>query len=214
MTIIAQLLGASVDRDYTWLKGAVANWMHRTNLTADIPDCIMLAETRIKALLEAKLQDLIDTISTVPGQQTVSLPAALLRIHSLSIANVSPVIDYVTPEQLAARYIYGEIGYPRKYTTIGNSLYFGPIPDAAYPVTIVYQASMTPLSLAEPINALLALWPNVYLWGSLVEAAKFSRDKELQAGFNADFAEAIAAVNLADWHNGGPLTVRSDVRSV
>ena len=198
--------------NYTELQAAVADWMHRTNLTGSIPDFITLAEARIRALLQAQFQDTSGTIATVSGQNYATLPSDLIRVHSLSIANTAPSIDYVTPDQLGASYYEGDVGIPDRYTIIGDRLYFGPTPDRVYSVSCVFQAAVPPLADADT-NSLLTKWPNVYLWATLVEAAKYCRDRESQASFNADFGEAMAAVNMVEWHKGGPLRQKSDVRS-
>lgn len=199
--------------NYAELQASVANWMHRTNLTGDIPDFITLAEARIKSILQAEFQGKLGTLATVGGQNYVTLPSDLLRVHSLSILNSSPSIDYVTPDQFGAMYSSNVSGIPGKYTTIGDRLYFGPTPDRVYSMTCVYQANVPALSNAATTNTLLTQWPNVYLWAALVEAAKFSKDAAAQASYNADFSEAISAVNMVDWYKGGPMVQRSDVRS-
>lgn len=200
--------------DYTELQASVADWMHRTNLTGNIPEFITLAEARIKAILQAEFQGKTGMLSTVNGQNYVTLPSDLLRAHSLSIPNTAPSIDYVTPAQLGSSYFEGDVGIPQKYTTIGDRVYFGPTPDRVYSVFCAYQAEVPPLTDLAPTNTLLTKWPNVYLWATLTEAAKYCRDRESQASFNNDFAEAISAVNIIEWHKGGPLRQVSDVRSV
>lgn len=199
--------------NYADLQASVARWLHRSNMTADIIDCITLAEARIKSVLQAQLQDTSGTLTTVNGQNYVSLPSDLLRAHSLSIANTAPSIDYVTPDQLGAAYYEGDVGIPQKYTLIGDRVYFGPTPDRVYSVSCVFQAAVPSLSDAAPTNSLLTRWPNVYLWAAMVEASKFAKDQAAQASYNADFMEAMSNVNIIEWHRGGPLTQRSDVRS-
>lgn len=199
--------------NYADLQACVARWLHRSNMTADIVDCITLAEARIKAVLQAQLQDTTGTLSTVNGQNYVTLPSDLLRAHSLSIANTAPSIDYVTPDQLGATYYEGDVGIPQKYTLIGDRVYFGPTPDRVYTVSCVFQAAVPSLSDAAPTNSLLTKWPNVYLWAVMVEASKFAKDQAAQASYNADFMEAMSNVNIIEWHRGGPLAQRPDTRS-
>jgi len=199
--------------NYTDLQAEVANWMHRSNLEGDIPNFIALAEARIRAVLQAQLQDVIGTIATVNGQNYATLPSDLLRVHSLSIANTAPSLDYVTPDQLSATYYEGDVGIPQKYTTVGDIIYFGPTPDRVYTINCVFQAAVPSLTDLVPTNTLLTKWPNVYLWASLTEAAKFCRDRETQAGFDADFREAMGTVNMIEWHKGGLLRQRTDTRN-
>lgn len=197
---------------YSELQASIASWLHRTNLTTQIPDFIVLAEKRIKTMLTARMQGTVSTIATVAGTVTASLPSTLLRIHSLSIANVMPSIDYLSPEQFHEQFSAGESGAPRCYTIIGDLVYFGPTPDAAYSVSCACQVEIAALSDAAPINALLTKWPNVYLYGAMVEATDYIRDVVENEKWEGKFQAAIMGVNLLDWHTGGPLRVRSDVR--
>lgn len=200
--------------NYAELQESVASWMHRTNLTGNIPEFVTLAEARIKAILQAELQGKSGVLSTVNGQNYVTLPSDLLRAHSLSIPNTAPSIEYVTPDQLGATYFEGDVGIPSKYTIIGDRVYFGPTPDRVYSVFCVYQAEVPALTDLAPTNTLLTKWPNVYLWAILTEAAEYCRDREAQTSFNNRFGEAISAVNIIEWHKGGPLRQMPDVRSV
>ena len=196
--------------NYSELQTAVARWMHRNNLTGDIPDFITLAEARIKALLKLRLQSVVATLPTVLGTAYVSAPADMLKIRSMAIPNVRPAISYVTPDQFNAGFADQRSGSPYNYTIIGNLIYFGPVPDAIYPVSLVYEAKFTPLSDTEDTNALLTDWPNVYLWGAMKEAANFARNAELEDRYELDFQRAVADANALDWNTPGPLRMRTD----
>jgi hypothetical protein len=195
---------------YTNLQAAVANWMHRKNLTGDIPDFITLAETRIKALLEMRLQNTNGTVNTVLGVATAAAPIGLINIRSMSIPNVRPTIKYVTPDQFAIDFADGRSASPYSYTLIGGQLYFGPVPDAAYAVAVTYEAEFVPLSDTQQTNIVLTKWPNVYLWGALKEAANFARDASYEATCESNFLSAIESANRLEWSSAGPMRMRVD----
>jgi len=198
---------------HTELVTAIIRRLHRTDLDADVPDFIELAEKRISAALRARLTETAGTIATVAGVAYAALPSTLLGIQSLSIAGVTPTIDYLTPDQFKRQYDdSGYTGAPREYTVIGDLIYFGPTPDAVYAVDCAYSASVTPLTASAPTNALLTKWPNVYLYGALAESAEVTRDTESGDRWEARFRDAIGGVNLIDWHAGGLMHVRTDVR--
>lgn len=195
---------------YANLQASIASWMHRSDLTGTIPDFIALAETRIAALLMSKQQDIAGTITTAAGTQYAMLPSDLVSAHSLSIANVSRNLDFLTPEQLELHYSPTQVGTPRAYALVGQLIYFGPTPDAVYNIRCIYQSFIPALSNTSPTNSMLTKWPNIYLWGALVEAAKFSRNEPLQQSFDRDFLSAIDGINVLDWHSGGPMRIRTD----
>lgn len=199
--------------NYTDLKASIASWIHRNDLTTTIPDFIMLAEKRISTILRARLQETAGTIVTVAGVASAALPSTLLGVQSLSIDTVSPTIDYLAPDQLRQEFPDNSYtGAPRCYTTIGDLAYFGPVPDAVYTITCTFRSAIAALSDLAPTNALLTKWPNVYLFGAMVEATDFTKDVAANAKWEARFQDAIAGVNLIDWHAGGLMRVRTDVR--
>lgn len=213
MSIITTTTTDIADQDYFWLIAQIQSWMHRTDMTASMPMFILVAERRIARMLKSSLQDARGTISTVAGIATASLPSALLSVQSLSIANVVPSLSYMTPAQLDEHYVMQEAGAPRHYTVIGDLVRFGPIPDAVYSVSCTYEAKPLALTAEEPTNALLTEWPDVYLFGALIEAADWAGDDASLIKWQAKFKAAIDGINLIDWHKGGPMRVRSDVRS-
>lgn len=210
MTIVVS--SSSAAKDYAWLKGAVANWMHRSNLTGDIPDFITLAENRMRALLTSRLQQAVVALTTTGNVAYVTLPSYVLGIKSLSIPTVNPNLDYLAPDQFNYDFGMGVTGVPRCYTIIGELLYLGPTPDAAYSIIAMLSNEFAALSDTVATNSLLAKWPNAYLWGALTEAAKFCRDFALKAQYDADFLQAMEGVNLREWNTPGLMTVRTDVR--
>lgn len=199
---------------YANLQLAVADWMHRNDLSGNIADFIRLTEVRTTRLLNSRIQQLASTITTQNGIQYADMPSDLLRVVSASIPQSSPNLEYVSMDQLNHDFSPDEVGVPRVYTTVGSLIYFGPTPDAAYSVTTTYQMQIPPLSDLAPLNSLLATWPDVYLWGAVHNAAKFSENPAKMQQFESDYLRAVDEVNIIDWHAGGPMRVRSDVRSV
>ena len=64
---------------YAELKSSVANWLNRTDLTAEIPDFIKLAENRIAH--EVRLPTIEKTASMTPNAQgAIAIPADFLEL--------------------------------------------------------------------------------------------------------------------------------------
>lgn len=200
-------------QDYTWLQAKVARWLRRADLTADIPDFIMLAEKRISSDLEARLQNSIATFSTIAGAPTVTLPDDLNGIRSLVIPTYGKV-GYMTPEALENRYADQSPGVPRHYTIEGNLLKLGPIPDAVYTLNCVYRAEIAPLATAVGgINWLITQHPEIYLAAALCEGFIAIRDNTSLQTWEGKYQNAFAALNKNDWSSAGTLAVRPDTRT-
>lgn len=196
--------------NYTDLVASIADWMHRKNLTGVIPDCITLAEARIKALLKLRLQSVSVTLPTVAGTSYATMPADLLHVRSLSIPNVRPALTYVSPDQFNTDFADGRSAQPYHYTIIGDRIYFGPVPDAVYSAVLVYESRFLPLTADQPTNSVLTNWPNIYLWGALKESANYSRNTELEVKMDGDFLRAIEQANILEWNTPGALRMRTD----
>lgn len=198
--------------NYTDLQASIAAWSHRSDLTAIIPDFIVLAEKRINSDIDARAQDSVVTLSTVANVAYITAPTDMLTVRSLTIvtSNQTTVLDYLTPDQFNASY-GTTTGQPQSFTIIGNLLYLGQIPDSVYSIQCIYTASVPPIA-SNPTNWLITNFPQVYLTACLVEVARYTLNNELFASSNASYKEAIDSVNSIDWYSGSTMRVRHDVR--
>lgn len=212
MTIIVTTTdsGAGNGQDYTWLQGKVARWLRRTDLAADIPDFIMLAEKRISSDLDARLQNTTTTLLTVAGVATVTLPDDLNGIRSLVIP-ARGKLDFMTPEALETRYADQSTGTPRNYAIEGGLLKLGPIPDDVYQLGCVYRAEIPPLAASvNGINWLIAEHPEIYLAATLCEGFLAIRDTASLQTWEGKYRAAVDALDTNDWNSAGTMAVRSD----
>jgi hypothetical protein len=198
--------------NYTDLQASIAAWSHRSDLTAIIPDFIVLAEKRINSDIDARAQDSVVTLSTVANVAYITAPTDMLTVRSLTLvtSNQTTVLDYLTPDQFNASY-GTTTGQPQSFTIIGNLLYLGQIPDSVYSIQCIYTASVPPIA-SNPTNWLITNFPQVYLTACLVEVARYTLNNELFASSNASYKEAIDSVNSIDWYSGSTMRVRHDVR--
>ena len=199
--------------NYTDLQASVASWMHRSDLTAIIPDFIALAEKRINGDLNARLQDTVTNLSAVVGTATVPCPADMIDIRSLVLlSSPNTVLDYLTPDQFNTQYAYQSTGSPRCFTVIGGAIYLGPMPDSAYSVQVTYRAALPSLA-TNSTNYLMTQYPAVYLNATMCEALDYIRDLDKLAVWQAKYKESILTVNSVDWYSGSTMRVRCDVRA-
>lgn len=197
--------------NYADLQASVANWLHRSDMAAIIPDLIVLAEKRINGDLDARLQDAAATLQTVAGNPVVALPTDTINLRSLTVkTTVNVVLDYLTPDQFNTQFSSNISGLPLAFSVIGASLYLGPTPDAVYSLQCIYKASVPALSAGT--NWLMTSYPQVYLAATMCAAALYTKDNELLKTWEVAYAEAIKSVNAIDWYSGSTMRVRTDVR--
>lgn len=199
---------------YSELQASVQSWLHRGDLASAVPDFIMLAEQRINGDLDARLQDTKTSLSTVANNESLALPNDLINIRHVSIStNPVKTLKYTSPDTFETQYPSGYTGVPLIYTIIGGNINFAPVPDAVYPVDLVYKARVPSLSNSNTTNWLLATYPHVYLYATLCEAAPYLKDDNRIQVWDAKYRESIDTVNAQDWYSGSTMTVRTDVRA-
>jgi hypothetical protein len=199
--------------DYASLQVSVASWLHRADLTAQIPDFIMLAEAKLNGDVESRSMEQRTPLTTIAGNPYVTLPSDMLEMRRLLLqADRNTPLDYVTPDQMSAEYQTTTTDKPRVFTVIGNQVQFGPAPDAAYTVELTYLQRIPALSAANSTNWLITTNPNAYLYGALVAAQPFIANDERTVTFQALYKEAVDQINGIDWYSGSTMRIRSDNR--
>jgi hypothetical protein len=103
-------------------------------------------------------------------------------------------------------------GKPRLFTLNSGQIEFFPSPDASYDLTMVYFARIPEMSADTDYNWLMQNYPDVYLYGSLLQSAPYLAE---DARINVWAQLYGAAVkNLGDdsvkaRSSGGPLVMRN-----
>jgi|TARA_R110000824_G_scaffold139387_1_gene304476 hypothetical protein len=122
---------------------------------------------------------------------------------------ISP-LNYVTP-QLLPRINAGSItGIPEAYTMRAGYLLMGPVPSSSYTMEIDYYARVAALSDSATTNDMLTNNPDLYLYGSLLEAEPFlMNDARVQLWANA-FRQSMTDLqdqDDKDSHSGNSMRV-------
>ena len=200
--------------NYSELKTAIANWLDRTDLDEKIPEFIALAETRHKRDFKIRRMETRVTANTVADSEFYSLPDNFVAMRNIQL-NTGPKtpLEYLTPEQMDRVRGGSTKGKPKAFSLIGNNIQLRPIPDSVYQIEILYFKHFTALSDSNTTNDMLTHHPDVYLYGSLVEAEPYlQNDKRIQVWSSYyDRAKSdIISSNERDRHSGVAPTTRID----
>ena len=194
---------------YAELQTAVANWLERGDLTTRIPEFISLAESRFKRTLKHWRMEQRKVADTVAGQRALQLPTDYLKMRTLKLNTTTQNVLEFQPPSVLYDFSYGS-GEPKYYTVQENQLILEPIPDAVYEVEMGYYY-FSDLSDTNTTNWLLTYFPDVYLYGTLVQAEAFIFDDKRIALWKSALDEALKEVNKDDkearW-SGAPLIMR------
>lgn len=177
--------------NYNELKTAIASWANRSDLSASLADFVTLAEADMKVRAKLTQWDTETSLTVTSG--SANLPADFAAAISVQFGDQLTDLEYMTPRQLKDRGYLEASGDPVAYSIIGSTLRVAP--SASGTAALLYTARFTSLSDAAPTNSLLSLFPDAYLYGSLVHAAIFLRDDGLARFAKGAYEEAIGRVN-------------------
>lgn len=198
---------------YTELKTSIADWLNRTDLTTTIPDFISLAEAQIERQLRTR-QMLTRTTLTIDAEFE-AIPADFLEIRALKLTSTNPdtPLSFMTMDSLDEQSLIDTgSGRPKYFTVVGTDFRFVPTPDAAYTSEIVYFAKLNKLSTSVATNFLITSSPDIYLYGSLLQAAPYLLDDARIPVWSSLYERALSDLQLADDRgstSGGKLLSRT-----
>jgi hypothetical protein len=180
---------------YADLQTTIANFLARTDLTAQIPDFIKLAEARMSRELETRSQEKRAQATLTAGNEYISLPVDLREVREVKL-NTSPltVLEYKSPAQMDKDFSSTGNSKPEAYSIIGDELKLRPVPDSAYEAEIVYVGDIESLSNTRTTNNILTRHPDAYLSGALVEAYTYLMDEQRAQVYDQKFSRAIEEV--------------------
>lgn len=186
--------------NYADLQAAIADFLNRDDLGAQIPGFIALAEARIARLLRRKT--VRDTgFAILANSDSTPLPSDCNELRSAVIQSGTPTMDTplpIVPLSMIAdlrAYNAGISAYPDVVAVVDGSLITAPPPDQNYTLTITYFQKLVPLSGGNPTNVVLTEGPDAYFYGALREAAHYLEHDERVDTFDQKFLQAIAELN-------------------
>jgi hypothetical protein len=177
---------------YSELRSSIADWLNRGDLTSVIPDFISLAEAQMERRLPT--QKMVKRANATIDTPFSAIPSDLLSVKSLVLTSTAPVqpLVFLTEDELdAKKYTYRTTGKPLYFALVGNQIEVLPAPDTGYTVEITYVATLPKLSDSNTSNWVLARHPDVYLYGSLLQAAPYLRDDERVGPWSSQYQSAI-----------------------
>jgi len=194
--------------NYTELQTAVANWLHRSDLTAQIPDFITMAEENLSADISSRSMDVKTSLATVAGTSTVALPTDMVEMRRLQIvSSYNVVLKYLSPDELSADYNANLQAIPQVFTVTGGNIELAPIPDAVYNLELTYKQRIPPLA-SNSTNWLLTAWPSAYLYGSILAAQPYIQNDTRLPVIKSLYDEAVRNINMVDWYSGSTMRVK------
>lgn len=154
---------------YSELKTAVSSWLHRSDLTANVPDFITMAEWRVARDLRVSPLMASSTVTIAAAGNSVALPTGFLELINCQITGGAE-LQYIPPDTIDR---VSGAGVPWVYSLIGSNIQVGPTWTAGGTLTLTYFKKETVLSDSNTTNWYMLNIPDTLLYGALLEAAPF-----------------------------------------
>ena len=196
---------------YANLQTAVADWLSKASLTAQIPDFITLAEARLRRELKDWLRTTLFATNvtadyalpaTVQDGVGVSYNDGAAGAHNFPVDLISR-IDYQTwmERDAGANTPAGQLAFPDVDVVTGiTTLRFWPPATVTGPIAnlkITVAGYLPALSNSNPTNALLRDAPDLYLFGALAESAPYLQHDERVQVWEARLSAGVRALRVS-----------------
>lgn len=193
---------------YANLTAAIADELHRSDLTTPIADFVLRGEKRIHR--EVRATEMEATYSGTIASGVIAVPTDFLAWRAVYIdSNGAKILQPKTWEWILANYpTRSASGLPKFIARNATNFEFGPYPDSTYSVKGTYYKRLTTVSSSW--NALATANPDLYLYAALTQASAYIGDDPRiplwEAAYQAT-KDAINAEAIGMDLSGGPLRV-------
>lgn len=195
---------------YATLQSAVADYLNRQDLAAQIPMFIQFCEADLNTRLRCREQ--IIRAQATSDNEFVQLPTDWLEAINLQIVDGTSPLRYVTLDE--ADMVVKERRYQHvvAYSLMNGAIELVPPPSDNVEIEMIYYSKIPALSDSNPTNWLLQKAPDVYLYGALTHAAPFLVDDQRIAVFGSFYGQRVEALNEQSQKamtSGSPLVART-----
>lgn len=185
---------------YAILQTDIADYLHRTNLTATIPKFISLAESYIFRELNVKELQISVAGTTIAGGYG-TLPTDFYSVARITVAHGSDTtdLDYMAVPAVSSTVLTHPINYSlesNKIRIIGAGV------GQAY--TLFYTPKILPLSATVTTNWILDNGYDLYLYASCLEAARNIKDANEIASLTSMTVNALESLRRFSERRGHP----------
>jgi hypothetical protein len=190
---------------YSELQAAIGNWLDHSLFAARVPEFIALFEATANRRLRVRQQEVTASL-TPDATGAVSIPTDYLAWRRVTwTGQTRTELQYVHPSYLQAAYPSSPADVPRIFTIEGLTLKVRPLDSTA--LEFDYFQKIPALS-GTPANWLLTEHPDLYLFGSMVEAEMFGVNDERAPLWKARRDEIFDEIEKLNNKTRGPSAIR------
>ena len=184
---------------YSALQTEIAEYAQRSNSTtfvAKIPTFIKLAEQDIFRKLRSYLLESVETVNFSATVATAALPTRCREIKSVRLnGDYAKELRNAPLAALTQQYRSADAGTPNEYAIRGSNFVLFPTPAVDGTLSVTCTIAPEALSGSNGSNTVLASYPDLYFYGSLVHAFRFMRNQERMVESAQAFEIAMTEAN-------------------
>jgi len=194
--------------NFTTLKSGVADYLHRDDLTSQIPGFIDIAEAYMfRELNVQELQVSVAGVTIAGGYATLPADFAAVARITVSHGSLTTNLDYLAVPNVSSTLD----AHPEFYSLENNKIrIIGAGAGQAY--TLFYTPKILQLSASVATNWILDNASDLYLYASCLEAARFIRDAGEIATLSQSVTMAMEAVKRFSERRGQPSSGSLQIR--
>lgn len=204
---------------YSELENTVSRYLDRTDRATEIQDWVRLVELEVGRKLNLRSQQMRTTGTLAGGSDILETPAGILYPQQLVFNTQPPVVVSILALPQLEETAFAASGFHTPYTASiwgVNSSYqtqirLAPTPPEDVPYTLYYTTGITELTPSSPVNYLLTVAADLYLYGCMYHGHMFDENPEGAAVWRPGYDDAIEQLRRIEGKaraRGGRLRVR------
>lgn len=163
---------------FSELTDAITAEIDRDDVADQVPNWVRLTEADVTARLREAggVRQMICRSTAQISTEYFKVPSDFGGLKALSIISVSPQVSLQFTDASEMRLFKqrdSSAGQPRRYAIVGREFQLYPPPDGPYTLELLVYEDIPQLGDNVPANWLLTRFPNVYLYGALMQGALF-----------------------------------------
>jgi hypothetical protein len=176
------------------LRTSLKNWSKRTDLTdAELDDFITLCEAEFNRVIRIPANETRDSAFAISAAVT-ALPTGFREFRRIHINELGGYgLQLISPQAAADYYDNDTPAPPKSYLITGSNIQVFPAPDGSYTADIIYFKAFDALT-DSVTNAIFTNYPDVYLWGGLLQMMPYIGDDERAPLWASKYQDAIRAI--------------------
>jgi hypothetical protein len=195
---------------YSELQTAIADHLHRDDLTSIIPTFIKLFESRANRHLRLSQQEALANLTLTSGGSSVNAPTGFLEALSINLVYPDGYVEELRP-LVPSEFDAGIVltAAPVFYYIMSGVINFNSVANQNYTIKLRYLKRWD--IATDTTNWLLIYCPDCYLYGSLAASAAYIGEDERMALWQSLAADAITEANNLDNRLRNRPTLRTEL---